>query len=664
MGAAPERVAPNNPGEIATRSKGVGALESGGRLAHENRDRRQQRLACRTPGDVDADVRKQNGRLGQEKKVSNDPIDLFSGRKKVSNDPFVYHPIDRGRRTHTCSRAGLRPDHGRVRDPPYRPACAADFIRRCSSSGRPLQEPACGRWQPPWKCIFFVSASPRLLQLAAALLLTAAIGAAAERARPNVLFVAIDDLRNDLGALGAAHAKTPQLDAFAATARVFTHHYVQVPTCGASRCALLRGRYPTEHAQVGNGGIAATHARWGDANLPAWFQRHGYRTLALGKITHHPGGRTGRLWAEGPEELSGAWSRSWIPDTPWREAERMMHGYANGVARTRGQTPPWEAFDGPDSAYPDAWLADEAVKTLGELADAKEPWFFAVGFFKPHLPFAAPKRWFDVHDPQKTPALAPAAAAKPSWPSTWHGSGEFRNNYGHEGRDPAMDAEYARQLRHAYAASVSYVDAQAGRVLDALHTLGLAENTIVVVWGDHGFLLGEHAIWGKHCLYEQALRSPLLIRAPGLREPGARSAALVETVDIFPTLADLCGLPAPGSLDGRSLRAWLDHPATPTAKPARGFWNNGQRTVRTDRWRMIAARGAASGAPQIELFDYATDPDETRNHASARPDVVRELQAQLAQLPEIPLPAPKTPKKAKITRGHRDVPAHLSSSNL
>ncbi len=498
------------------------------------------------------------------------------------------------------------------------------------------------------------SSSGSSARLAAALLaLASALSlAAAERPRPNVLFLAIDDLRNDLGALGVAHARTPQLDAFALTARVFTHHYVQVPTCGASRCALLRGRYPSEPAHLSNGGIAATHARWGDANLPGWFQRHGYRTLALGKITHHPGGRTGRLWAEGPEELPGAWARAWIPDTPWREAERIMHGYANGTARTPGKSPPLEAVDGPDSAYPDAWVADEAVKTLGELATANAPWFFAVGFFKPHLPFAAPKRWFDLHDPATIPPLAPAAAAKPDWPSTWHKSGEFRGNYGHGGRDPATDEDYARELRRAYAASVSYVDAQVGRVLDALQKLGLADNTVVVVWGDHGFLLGEHAIWGKHCLYESALRSPLLIRTPGLKQPGAPAASLVETVDVFPTLSDVCGLPTPAALDGRSLRAALENPRAPTAKPARSFWTNGQRTVRTDRWRLIAARGADPAVPQRELFDYATDPDETRNHASIRRDILTELETELARRPEIPV-ASANPKKAKTNSASR-----------
>jgi iduronate 2-sulfatase len=484
--------------------------------------------------------------------------------------------------------------------------------------------------------------------LAVGLLLTALPAThAAERPRPNVLFIAIDDLRNDLGALGVAHARTPQLDAFAASARIFSHHYVQVPTCGASRAALLRGRYPSVPAQVGNGGIAATHPSWGDGNLPAWFQRHGYRTYALGKITHHPGGRTGHLWNDGPEELPGAWTRSWIPTTPWKEAEHLVHGYANGVPRTPGKTPPLEAFDGPDSAYPDAWVADEAVKNLREFARSSEPWFFAVGFFKPHLPFAAPKRYFDLHDLQKIPALDPAAAAKPAWPSGWHPSGEFRKNYGHGGREPEQDAAYTREVRRAYAASVSYVDAQVGRLLDALKVLDPAGNTIVVVWGDHGFLLGEHAIWGKHCLYENALRSPLLIRAPGLAQAGATSTALVETVDIFPTLTDLCGLPTPAQLDGRSLRAQLDRPAAPSAKPARAFWQDAGRTIRTDRWRLIVTR-ATDGAPQVELFDYAHDPLETRNVAAAHADVVRELQAQLALVPPLPAPAANAAKKKKL----------------
>jgi iduronate 2-sulfatase len=256
--------------------------------------------------------------------------------------------------------------------------------------------------------------------------------------RPNVLFLAIDDLRNDLGALGVTHAKTPQLDAFAKTARVFSHHYVQVPTCGASRCALLRGRYPSVPAHLGNNGIRDTHADWAAQSLPALFRQHGYRTLALGKITHYPGGLTGKDWTTGPEELPGVWERAWIPDGPWKTPLAIMHGYANGAARQPGKSPPWEAHDGPDEAYPDAWVAAEAITTLKELAAQNQPWFFGVGFFKPHLPFTAPKKWHEFHA-AGIPDLKPEAAAKPAWPSGWHGSGEFRGNYAHAGRDPDTD---------------------------------------------------------------------------------------------------------------------------------------------------------------------------------------------------------------------------------
>jgi iduronate 2-sulfatase len=412
---------------------------------------------------------------------------------------------------------------------------------------------------------------------------------------------------------------------------------VQVPTCGASRCALLRGTHPTSAAHLANSAIATTHPQWGDANLPAWFKRHGYRTLALGKITHHPGGLTGKQWAEGPEELPHAWERSWIPDAPWKTAEAMMHGYANGKPRTPGKTPPWEAFDGPDTAYPDAWVASEAVTTLRTLARSDQPWFFAVGLFKPHLPFAAPKRYFDLHDPAKVPD--PVVAQRPTGPTGWHKSNEFRGNYGHDGRDPEGDLAYARLIRRAYAAAASYVDAQAGRVLAAIEALGLADNTIVVVWGDHGFLLGEHAIWGKHCLYDRALRSPLLIRTPGLVQPGRASAAIVETVDIFPTLADLCALPIPAGLSGRSLRDQLRDPSTPSGKPAFSFWTGGQRSIRTERWRLIAQSDAPGAG--VELFDLLADPHEAHNLASSEPDTVKSL---LARLPPIPSATARQPR--------------------
>jgi len=456
---------------------------------------------------------------------------------------------------------------------------------------------------------------------------------------PNVLLICIDDLRNQLGYLGESRAQTPALDRFAETAVGFSRHYTHVPTCGASRAALMRGRYPEVAAHLSNDAILKTHASWADVSLPAWFRRHGYQTRSLGKVTHYPGNLAGSNWDAPPEELPAAWDRATIPTGPWPHAEAIMHGFAAGRARSRGVSPPIEALEGPDSLYPDAWVADGAIETLADLRATSAPWFFAVGFFKPHLPFAAPRAWFDRHDPNDFDP--PANAAKPNWPSGWHASGEFRKNYGHGGRDPDHDEQYARELRRAYAASVSYMDHQLGRLLESLDRSDPEGETVVMIWGDHGFLLGEHAIWGKHCLYEEALRSPLLIRAPASRRrsdpvdagrPPSKDRlcqAVVETIDLFPTLVDLADLPAPEGLSGKSLRPWLEQPDRPSDRHAIGFWSGGARTIRDDRWRLIRTAGRRGGEPVIELFDYENDPGETRNVAHLHPEIVAALTAAL-----------------------------------
>jgi iduronate 2-sulfatase len=361
-------------------------------------------------------------------------------------------------------------------------------------------------------------------------------------------------------------------------------------------------------------------------SLPGRLRSHGYKTYALGKITHHPGGLTGGDWDAPPEELAGVWDRSWIPDTPWRTAEGIMHGYANGKPRERGVTPPFEAFDGPDNAYPDAWVADAAIEHLRALASSDEPWFFGVGFFKPHLPFAAPRSFHNRHDPSAIPV--PPVDPRERERIGWHESSELRKAYNLNGRDPATDPASATELRRAYAAATSYSDAQLGRVLAEIRRLGLEENTIIVVWSDHGFLLGEHGIWGKHTLFDDAVRSPLIIRYPGMPAPGSVSAAIVETVDIYPTLLDLCGLPAQDALDGRSLRPQLEDPAAPGTKPARSFWADG-RSLRTDRWQLIAGTKPGSKDKAVELYDLASDPDGLRDVAAQNADVVTSLLAKL-----------------------------------
>lgn len=447
---------------------------------------------------------------------------------------------------------------------------------------------------------------------------------AAPLAQTNVLFIAIDDLRNDLGVLGVREAQTPKLDQLAASSRLFANHYVQVPTCGASRCALLRGMYPTEPVFRENNAILKTHEQWGARSLPATLRQAGYRTYALGKITHYPGGLTGGDWNAPPEELPGAWTRSWNPETPWGSAQALMHGYANGVRRVPGKSPPAEAVDAPDLAYPDAWVADEAVAQLTSLATSGEPWFFAVGFFKPHLPFASPQAWLERHADDRWPTPPVGAEARAGL--QWGGSGEMMGNYGQAGRDPRTETGYAVELRRAYAAAASYLDAQIGRVLDSLAELGLADDTVIVVWSDHGFLLGEHDMWGKHTLYARALRSPLMVRYPGLPMPGRISPAVVETIDVFPTIADLCGVSAPAGLEGNSLRPFLENPAAKAASPARSWWGQGQSII-TDRWQLIAEPAAGNDHPAVELFDLKADPAQTRNVASDHPEVVAELLA-------------------------------------
>lgn len=453
--------------------------------------------------------------------------------------------------------------------------------------------------------------------------------------QPNVLFIAIDDLRADLSGLGIEEARTPHLDEFAESARPFSHHYVQVPTCGASRCALIRGKYPELKEYLSNQSIRETHPKWVDSCLPAVFRNAGYQTLALGKVTHYPGGMAGKEWSEPPIELPGVWDRCWIPDSPWRTAQGLMHGYASGAGRVSGQTLHWEAKDGPDTSYPDAWIADEAIRTLEQLCTREKPWLFCVGFFKPHLPFAAPKKWFELHDGNISD-LSVEATKKPSWFSGWHKSGEFMNNYRHpDGIDVRNNIEYARKTRLAYAAATSYVDAQIGRLLKALNEKDPDRKTIVVIWSDHGFLLGEHSIWGKHCLYEHALRSPLIVRIPNMNHPGQVCSSIVESVDIFPTLLDLCGLIPPPGLDGQSLQSQLADPTIAAIKPARGFWNGDRTTVRNSRWRLtsIPDQGTSGSKVYYELFDYQNDPWETINTAEEHPQVVAELSQHILKIP-------------------------------
>ena len=452
---------------------------------------------------------------------------------------------------------------------------------------------------------------------------------------PNVLFLAIDDLRPELGAYGVSDMVTPNLDRFAATARLFQRHYVQVPTCGASRYALLTGERPSSLEHTSNDAIRNLLPKIEQERPESFahlFRRAGYRTVQIGKISHYVDGRIYSYEGEGDGELEMpfSWDERLMPYEKWGTAWNSFFGYADGSNRNmkRGAYPPYERADVPDEAYPDGLIAQDAIAQLNALEG--EPFLLAVGFFKPHLPFTAPAKYWDLYDRDEIDVSPNPDIPAGIHPASLHASNEMFGNYNHErngGKGVRIPDEDARTLRHAYYASVSFVDAQVGKVLDELERLGLAENTIVVIWGDHGWHLGDHTIWGKHTTFERATRSALMIRTPGMPHPGVPASGLVETLDLYPTLADYAGLAAPAGLTGLSLRPMLEDPAHPGKDAAFSYWRE-RYTMRTDRYRIVRHEDPGDG-PELELFDHETDPHETRNVAGEQPEVVESLRARM-----------------------------------
>lgn len=462
----------------------------------------------------------------------------------------------------------------------------------------------------------------RLCLLAGVLLLPAIDVIAADK--PNVLLLCIDDLRPELACFGKDYIRSPNIDRLAARGRAFHRHYVQAPTCGASRYALLTGTYgPSGNGALFSRGAQLTKdATSFPSSFPAWFRQNGYTTVSVGKVSHHPGGRGGKDWdTDAIKEMPLSWDHHLLPAGPWQHPRGAMHGLANGEIRVQaGQMDLFQAVDGPDSIYPDGLITDEALSRLDQLSHAKDekPFFLAVGIIRPHLPFGAPAKYLKLYDGVELPPIS--HPSKPEGKTTWHGSGEFMK-YNRWKRNPNSDAEFAAEVRRHYAACVSYADAQVGRILDRLKALDEADNTIVVLWGDHGWHLGEHAIWGKHALFEESLHSPLIISYPGMPNPGEASQSMVETIDVFPTVCDIAGLESPDFVDGVSLNSILDRAVAPghsAVSYARA------RTIRTKTHRLIAHRDGHN-----ELYDHRTGEAETRNVADDQPEVVQTLLAEL-----------------------------------
>ena len=445
---------------------------------------------------------------------------------------------------------------------------------------------------------------PTLLLILPSFVILASSFAAEQR--PNVLFIAVDDLRTSLGCYGDKLVKSPNIDRFAATARRFEHAYTQQAVCGPSRTSLLTGRLP-DNTRVWHNRNLFRDTCPDLVTLPQLFKNHGYQALAMGKI-----------FSGDERELDPvSWSEPEILKRPgWRNyALREDTGKGKGAA--------YEAAEVPDDGYSDGKLATLAVGTLEKLKEKNEPFFLAVGFFKPHLPFNAPKKYWDLYDPAVF-ALPEQARVKGAPEIAYHTHREL-GGYKDVPEDERVSAAQARTLRHGYYACVSYVDAQVGRLLDALRQLGLEQNTIVVLWGDHGWSLGEKDRWCKATNFERDTRVPLMVRVPGMAKPGVPTEALIETVDIYPTLASLTDLTAPADLDGRSFVPVLQDPAARGRDVAFSQFNRPWKpdsfasmgytlrtaTQRYTRWVEWPSRKTITE----EFYDYTSAASATRDGA-------------------------------------------------
>lgn len=458
----------------------------------------------------------------------------------------------------------------------------------------------------------------------------------AEVQHPNVLFIAIDDLRPELGCYGNDIVYSPHLDQLAAAGFLFNRHYVTVPTCGASRYSLITGDLPLTRRHIRNSAIAEYLSEKPETERPESFvhhlKRNGYYTVGIGKIAHSADGLVYDYLEEPSEieEMPHSWNEFLFDAGEWGNGWNAFFGYAGGTDRNHlnKQVKPYEAALVEDEGYPDGLTTKLAIQQLRQLKERNAPFFLGVGFFKPHLPFNAPKKYWDLYDEAEIP-LSPS----PDIPeninlASLHESGEF-NQYalGEEkaGLDHDLSDAYARKLRHGYYAAISYIDAQVGKLTTELASLGLDENTIIVVWGDHGWHLGDQRVWGKHTIFERALRSAFMLKLPGKQYAPQVFDQIVSTVDIYPTIVELCGLEMPHPTDGQSLSAlWQAGTQSAWRNTAYSYFRQGI-SLRTERYRLT--RYFREAEPTVELYDHQIDPDEAKNIAAEAPGPVEALTA-------------------------------------
>jgi N-sulfoglucosamine sulfohydrolase len=424
--------------------------------------------------------------------------------------------------------------------------------------------------------------------------------------RPNVLFIASDDMRPDLGCYGDPVAKTPNLDRLASEGTVFTRAYCQQTVCSPSRTSLITGRRP-DTTKVWDLHTHFRRALPDVVTLPQYFKQRGYHARSIGKIYHGQGA---------PSVDEPSWS-----EDPVLDHVAKKDAYLLAKNRTGRKAASWEVTDRPEREYIDGKVCDHALAALETLAKGVQPFFLAVGFRKPHLPFNAPRRYFDLYGVDE-PAVAAQERGEGCPDIALHNFKELRG-YTDIPKTGPVPPGRARELRRAYYAAISFTDHNVGRLLEKLDKLRLTDKTVVVFWGDHGFHLGEHGIWCKTSNFELDARVPLIFRVPGQKDRGTCNS-LVEFVDIYPTLADVCGLEVPGGLEGVSLRPCLDDPDaavkdaayTQHPRPSYGKRTHMGYSVRNDRYRYTEWRDLKTGKIAArELYDHEDDAMEMSNVA-------------------------------------------------
>lgn len=424
---------------------------------------------------------------------------------------------------------------------------------------------------------------------------------------PNVLLVIADDLRPELGCYDSPYVLSPNIDALASGGVVFRRAYCNVPVSGASRASFLTGIYPDFPERFSRFDSWVDKDAPDAVTVPGWFKANGFTAMSIGKVFHNIDDRCGD-WSEYPWRLhTKGYGKDWAVYNKWELWQNEESG--NYINPRTGRGPYWECADVPDTAYNDGHVALEAVRRLGEFARSGERFFLAVGFWRPHLPYNAPKKYWDLYDGDVIP-LAPNRFRPEGLPEQVKNSGEIR---GWARVTSPEDEEFQRKGRHAYFACVSYLDAQVGLIMEELERTGLSENTVVVFLGDHGYHLGEHNFWGKHNLMHCSTNAPLIIRVPGGR--GGESFSPAEFVDLFPTLCDLAGIPAPDGLQGKSLSRAVRRPSARVKRYAYIQWGEGLCV--TDRRYAYAVWFGEEGDVVAEmLFDHRRDPGENVNVAS------------------------------------------------